>query len=224
MTPIIIGLLLVVLGTVAYIALRNAQDFSDANEVIPGVPTSAPKAWAGAHSPEARLHRRLRDAMTALRANRSLDQPALVEARESIEREALAVDDRLVAAAALPKGVREEPIRQVAGAVEAIEQVVAEVVALRGPGVADTDQALDAVRTRLALVAEARAELDLLGGAGSTGSTGALDGLRRSLDADDAPFAAPDETTSGPSGVTEPEPPRPDEEPGGAPDGGEARQ
>ena len=29
MTTIIIGLLIVVLGTVAYIALRNAQDFSE---------------------------------------------------------------------------------------------------------------------------------------------------------------------------------------------------
>ncbi len=56
-----------IVGVAAYVALRNAQDFSDANEVVPGVPTSAPKAWAGAHTPEARLHRRLRDAVMASR-------------------------------------------------------------------------------------------------------------------------------------------------------------
>jgi hypothetical protein len=182
MTPFIIGLVLIVLATIAYVALRNAQDFSDANEVIPGVPTRAPKAWAGAHSPEARLHRRLRDAMTALRTNRALDEPALVPVRETLEREALAVDDQLVTAAALPKGVRDAPLDRVAAAVDAIEQVVADVVSLRGPGAAGTEQAIEEVRTRLALVAEARAELELLGG--TSGSGDALGQLRRSLEGD----------------------------------------
>jgi len=177
---LLIGLAIVVVGTVAYVALRGAQDFSDANEVIPGHPTQAPKAWAGAHSPEAKLHRRLRDAMTALRANRALDEPALVPVREALEREALAVDDRLVAVAALPKGVRAAPLAQVATAVEAIEQAVADVVGLRGPGAGATEAALAEVRTRLALVEEARAELELLGGA-----TPALEELRRSIEADD---------------------------------------
>ncbi len=179
MTILVVGLIFVVLGTIAYVALRNAQDFSDANELIPGVSTGAPKAWAGAHSPEARLHRRLRDAMTALRANRSLDEPALVEVREALEREALAVDDRLVAAAALPKNVRDEPIRQVAEAVDAVEAAVADIVLLRGPG-ADVQRGLEQVRTRLALVAEARAELE----AGSGSSS--LEQLRRELEVDRA--------------------------------------
>ena len=178
MTTILIGLLLVVIGTVAYVALRNAQDFSDANEIIPGVPTDAPKEWAGAHSVEARLHRRLRDAMTALRANRALDEPAMVQVREALEREALAIDVRLIAAAALPPRVRDEPLRQVAGAVESVEAVVADVVFLRGPERDSTDEAIEQVRTRLALVAEARAELEALGGTPS-----AVEQLRRELDA-----------------------------------------
>lgn len=182
MTILIVGLIFVVLGTIAYVALRNAQDFSDANEIIPGVPTSAPKAWAGAHSPEARLHRRLRDAMTALRANRTLDEPALVEVRETLEREALALDDRLVAAAALPKNVRDEPIRQVGDAVEAIEAAVADIVLLRGPG-ADVQRGIEQVRTRLALVADARAELE-------EGSPSSLEQLRRQLEVDQARRAA----------------------------------
>lgn len=177
MIPIIIGLLLVTAGVIAYIALRNAQDFSDANEIIPGVPTSAPTAWAGAHSPEARLHRRLRDAMTALRANRSLDEPALVGVREALEREALAIDERLVAAAALPKGTRDEPIGQVALAVDAVEATVADIVSRRGPGTAATDDALAEVRARLAAVEEARAELEAIGG------TPSIERLRRELEA-----------------------------------------
>lgn len=170
MIELLVGLAIVVAGTLAYVALRNAQDFSDANEVIPGHPTQAPKAWAGAHSREARLHRRLRDAMTALRANRALDEPALVPVREALEREALAVDDRLVAAAALPKGVRDQPLDQVSRAVEAIERAVADVVAQRAPGATGTEQALADVRARLLAVEQARAELEGLGGAaGPTG-------------------------------------------------------
>lgn len=177
MTVLVIGLVFVVLATLAYVALRNAQDFSDANEIIPGVATNAPKAWAGAHSVEARLHRRLRDAMTALRANRSLDQPALVEVRESLEREALAIDDRLVAAAALPARVRDEPMAQIADAVDAVEQVVADIVALRGPGATETEQAIEQIRIRLALVADARAEL-------AGGESNTLEQLRRQLEVD----------------------------------------
>lgn len=202
MTILIVGLIFVVLGTVAYVALRNAKDFSDANEIIPGVPTSAPKAWAGAHSPEARLHRRLRDAMTALRANRSLDEPALVEVRETLEREALALDDRLVAAAALPKTVREEPIRRVAGAVDAVEAVVADIVLLRGPG-ADVQRGIEQVRTRLALVADARAELEV-------GSPSSLEQLRRQLEVDQARRAAEGAgERSTPAGETASDPPPP---------------
>lgn len=192
MTILIIGILFVVVGTLAYVALRNAQDFSDANEIIPGVATNAPKAWAGAHSVEARLHRRLRDAMTALRANRSLDEPALVEVREALEREALAVDDRLVAAAALPAKVRDEPLRQVGSAVEAIEGIVADIVLLRGPVGDRTEQSIEQVRTRLALVAEARAELDAVGGAST------FEAMRRQLEAEQA--------IADPAAATSPEP------------------
>ncbi|HSP04009.1 MAG TPA: hypothetical protein VLR27_10930 [Acidimicrobiales bacterium] len=202
MTTIIIGLLIVVLGTVAYIALRNAQDFSDANEVIPGVATSAPKEWAGAHSVEARLHRRLRDSMTALRANRSLDEPAMIQVREALEREALAIDEQLVAAAALPQRVRDEPLRQVATAVESVEATVADVVLLRGPERASTEAAIEQVRTRLALVAEARAELDALSG------PSAVEQLRRELDLT-APAPPEQQPTTEPPPATEP----PDEAP-----------
>ena len=181
----LLAILFILGGTLAYVMLRNAQDFSDANEVIPGVPTRAPKEWAGAHSPEARLHRRLRDSMEALRANAALDDPSMVDVRASLEREALAVDDTLVAVAALPKGNRDEPIRRVTEAVERIETAVTSVVLLRGPALDDVEQRIDDVRTRLRLVEEARAELAAL-----DPTTGSLDALRERLEADDDPGTA----------------------------------
>ena len=167
------------LAALGYVALRNAQDFSDANEVVPGVPTRAPKEWAGAHSPEARLHRRLRDSMGALRANAELDDPSMAGVRSALEREALAVDDSLVAVAALPKSQRPPRLQQVNGAVEAIEEAVAGVVALRGPALGDVQRGIDDVRTRMRLVAEARAELAALDPTADT-----LDELRRRMEHD----------------------------------------
>ena len=167
------------LATLGYVALRNAQDYSDANEVVPGVPTRAPKQWAGAHSPEARLHRRLRDSMSALRANAELDDPSLADVRAGLEREALAIDDSLVAVAALPKPQRAPRLPQITDAVEAIEEVVASVVALRGPALGDVQRGIEDVRTRMRLVAEARAELAAL-----DPTSESLDELRRRMEDD----------------------------------------
>ena len=151
---------LVAAFVVGYVALRNAQDFSDANEIVPGVPTNAPKGWAGAHSPEARMHRRLRDAVAALQSNASLDAPDMVAIRADIEAQALAVDERLIAAAALSKAHREEPLRQIEDAVQSVEAAVASVVDLRGPSMGSIEQGLDDVRARLRHVEEAHAELE----------------------------------------------------------------
>lgn len=191
MNVVLIGLLFVVVGTVAYWALRNAQDFSDANEVIPGVPTNAPKEWAGAHSPEARLHRRLRDAMTGLRVNRSLDASELTDVREALERAALEVDDRLVAVAALPARHKDTQLPSVQTAVEAIEDAVAEMVALRGPGVTDLTTGIEQARTRLTLVEDARRELEGLG-AGSHLDGTALRDLRAGIEGASDAGSGPD--------------------------------
>ena len=175
----IFAILFVAAGALAYVMLRNAQDFSDANEIIPGVRTNAPKEWAGAHSPEARLHRRLRDSMELLRSNASLDDPSLADVRTSLEREALAVDEHLVAVAGLPKQHRAPPLDQVTKAVDAIETTVSSVVLLRGPAIEETEARISDVHTRLRLVQEARAEL-----AGLDPAPGSLGDLRAQLDAE----------------------------------------
>ena len=174
-----------IVAAVAYAALRNAQDFSDANEIIPGTPTRAPKAWAGAHSQEARLHRRLRDAMVVLRENASLDDPSLASARSALEREALAIDDALVGIAALPKQHREARMPDVASAVEAVEEAVADVVAMRGPALRDARAGVADVQARLALIVAAREELAAL----APGAT-SFDALKEGLEAQ-APSVTP---------------------------------
>lgn len=177
----IIAIGIAVVAVVAYVALRNAQDFSDANEVVPGVKTNAPKGWAGAHSPEARMHRRLRDAVAALQANASLDDPAMAPVRSSIEEQAIGVDERLIAAAALSKQHREEPLRQIDKAVHAIESAVAGVVELRGPSMGAIDQGLEDVRARMLNVEAARAELEAL----SQPSSSTFDAIREHIESDE---------------------------------------
>jgi hypothetical protein len=79
----------------------------------------------------------------------------------ALERQALAVDDRLVAVAALAAPRRAAPLTQVAAAVDAVEAAVATLAtAGAGDGAAALDAAVAEVGQRLAFLAEARAELD----------------------------------------------------------------
>lgn len=145
---------------VGLLATGVARSRRRANEVVPGVPTTAPVAWAGAHTPEAKLHRRLRDAVRSLRAQG--DSPAVVEHRTALEQAAVDLDAHLVAVAALPSRVRDEPLARVAAAVAALEETAA-AVALRGgdPLAASAGAAVvDEVAERLRLLDAARAELD----------------------------------------------------------------
>ena len=130
--------------------------YAKSNEVVPGTASRAPAAWAGDHSPEARLHRRLRDAVVALRANPALEDAWALDSRVSLEQHALAVDEHLVAVAALPARVRDEPLATVAAAVDAVEAAVASL-ATAGPTLtqrAGLDQAMAQVEARVAMLAE----------------------------------------------------------------------
>jgi hypothetical protein len=129
----IVDVLLVLLvaglgGFVIALAVRSRRDFAAQNQVVPGVDSPAPASWAGAHSPEAVLHRRLRDAVVALRADERLNRLGLADPRQRIEREALAIDHRLVAAAALPPPHRRAAIDRCEPLVASLEATVAELV------------------------------------------------------------------------------------------------
>ncbi len=149
-------LLLVVVSAVvaAIVVARNGKRrFAADNQVLPGTATTAPAEWAGAHTAEARLHRRLRDAMAALRANPAMEDAWMLEARVALEQHALAVDERLIAVAALPERLRAEPLGTVAAAVDAVEGAVASFVT--GPAQRDgLDRAMTEVADRVALLQE----------------------------------------------------------------------
>ncbi|MBX3286938.1 MAG: hypothetical protein KF703_16440 [Actinobacteria bacterium] len=146
------------------LAVRNKRAYTKSNELIPGTRSVAPASWAGSHDPEARLHRRLVAALAALRANQAFDHDGtLLDIRVELEQQAVEVDQQLVATAALPMHLRTEPLGRLTAAVESLEQAVAD---LAGSSAADTSarlsRALDDVRARTGLVAQARAALDEL--------------------------------------------------------------
>lgn len=166
------GLELLALGAVGVVAVLGAvaaavaRDRRRRNQVVPGTDTGAPLAWAGAHTPEARLHRRLRDAVTAVRAIADPDG-SLLSARVEIERAAVEVDRHLVALSAMHERERAGRIGTASSAVAAIESAAASladiggagrnVIARSGPG---RLQAVEEATTRVDLLREAVAELD----------------------------------------------------------------
>lgn len=153
-----------VIAGAAAIAFRSKRSFVESNEIVPGTATRAPTSWAGAHSPEAKLHRRLRDAVLAVRAEPTLTDPGSPGSRAILEQAALDIDDRLIAAAALPATHRDAAIGAVEPAVVALEDAIAKLAAPAGAATSQQalDDAIGAVQSRLIALAEARAELDQL--------------------------------------------------------------
>lgn len=151
--------LVVVVLTVVLLALVSRRSTAKANEVVPGVATNAPPAWARAHSPEAKLHRRLRDAVATLRALPDADGLG-VHRRASAERAALAIDEHLVVVSLLPAAQRAEPMAQL---VEQTARLEAAIAALAHGSVGEggrAEAALAELDDSLRHLADARAELD----------------------------------------------------------------
>ncbi|CAN5764691.1 hypothetical protein BH24ACT4_BH24ACT4_24460 [soil metagenome] len=190
-----------VVGGLAWGTLRTVQRQQErlaaSNVVVPGMPTSAPVAWAGSHDPEARLHRRLRDAMTALRSAPAAMDGAGLDLRVELEQQALALDDALVAVAAALVAHRSQPLERITGAVEQLEQAVADVAAASADAAASRLEAVVAdVHRQQVTLEEIRAQLD----APST-----LDTLAAAPETTVAPAAA---APSGPAGPLSPPSPR----------------
>src|SRR3954454_9310625 len=97
MTVVVVLVLFVAAVVVAATVVVRGQkkSYAQANEVVPGRATKAPAEWAGAHTPEARMHRRLRDAVDALRANPAMEDAYMLAPRVSLRRQAGAVSGRL---------------------------------------------------------------------------------------------------------------------------------
>ncbi|MCU1356641.1 MAG: hypothetical protein JWM89_2059 [Acidimicrobiales bacterium] len=158
---VVIVALVAVAGAVI-LAVRSKQDYDAGNVSVPGRSGAVPESWGGSHAPEALLHRRLVAAMEALRANQSFDDDGgLLDLRVELEQQAIALDERLVAAAALPEALRAEPMAQAADATDRIEHAVAELAGrIAADAIPALQAALDEIRERTALVGEARNDLD----------------------------------------------------------------
>ncbi len=138
------------------LAVSARRKYAAANQIVPGSPSAAPAEWAGDHSPQAKLHRRLVAATAAARAsNTSATALATVQAT------ALAIDDRLIAAAALPAAHREAAVAQVAPFVEQLEATVAQLGSITA-GADSVDARLIETQRCITALEEAHSELDAL--------------------------------------------------------------
>ena len=150
---LVLALVVIVGGIVAIGAVALAHQrrrIAAENQVVPGTATRAPTAWARSHDPEARLHRRLRDAMTALRAVTAYDTAATVTLRADLEQSALALDDHLVAISMLHSDARTAQLAQAERAVAAVEAGVADyATAATQPDLRALEADLAGVRERL---------------------------------------------------------------------------
>ena len=156
---ILVVLAIAAAAAIALGAARVRRSAEQANEVVPGTPTRAPTGWAGAHTPEAVLHRRLRSVVEAARAQGGSGSEAV---RQAVERGALEIDERLIAAAALPEPHRADAIAAIAPSVAALENAVSGAGHPGAAAPAELEAAMQDVQNRLDAIAQARAEVDQL--------------------------------------------------------------
>lgn len=151
-----------IVGFGVALSVRSKQEFAEQNQVVPGRPSPAPANWAGAHTREAKLHRRLGDAVKGAHENPRFVELGLAPQMAQIDAQALAIDERLVAAAALPEPHKNSALDAIEAHVVEFEQTIADLV--MGVSVSDSrellEQAVSAADIRLQALAQARAEVE----------------------------------------------------------------
>lgn len=161
-TALLVLAVAALVGSGVALAVRSKREFGEQNQVVPGRPSPAPASWAGAHSREAKLHRRLGDAVRGAHANPRFVELGLAAQMRTIDAEAMAIDERLVAAAALPAAHRDAAIDPLEANVVQLEAAIADMVT--SISVADSKQQLEAAVSaadlKLQALAEARVEVE----------------------------------------------------------------
>lgn len=119
--------LLVVIGcgvafTVA-LAKRSKAQLAAGAEPLPGMPTGAPREWAGQHTPEAKMHRRLVGLAQTLAAL-PLGDAGAIERQVAAQHRIHELDRRLIALAAAPDSARREAVAGMEPEVTAAEAEV----------------------------------------------------------------------------------------------------
>lgn len=131
MTVLLILVLLVVLGAGGFavaLAVNGKRGYDKQGQIVPGEKSGAPAHWAGDHSPEAKIHRRLGELVRGLRSTEMPDDVRLLDARVTVEQQAVAIDKLLIAVAALPKGEkRSARIAEISATVEQLIETAADV-------------------------------------------------------------------------------------------------
>lgn len=149
--------------TVAVVGLvhrKQQRALTRNNELLPGHPTRAPRSWAVSHDPEARLHRRLRDAMAALHAVNAMDTGSTVVLRADLEQTAIQLDDQLVAVAQLAPPQRRELLETLTTTVESVEAAVGRYAAAAAmPDTSALDADVATVRRQLDATRDLRRRL-----------------------------------------------------------------
>lgn len=130
---VFLAVTLVVGGVVFAVALaKRSQGQLTANaEVLPGMPTGAPKEWAGQHTPEAKMHRRLIGLAQTV-AGLPLGDAAKIERQVAVQHRIQELDRRLIALAVFPDAARRESVTGMEPEVTSVEGEVAALAAAPG--------------------------------------------------------------------------------------------
>jgi hypothetical protein len=126
---VVLGILVVgvVVGAVVFYAValarRSKAQLAAGVESVPGMPTGAPAEWAGSHSPEAKMHRRLTGLARTLAAL-PLGDAASIERRTATEQRIQSLDRRLIALAGAPDATRRDAVSALSAEVDAAETEV----------------------------------------------------------------------------------------------------
>lgn len=161
-TGIVMALIVIAAAVMTGIVVLNARQqrsLTRANQVAPDRLTRAPRSWAVAHEPEAKIHRRLRDAMAALRAVEGVETGASLVLRVNLEQGALDLDEHLVAASRLPPAARAAQLQTITAVVECIERGVSHYVAATMPDAAALQADLTAAQQQLDAADDLRRQL-----------------------------------------------------------------
>jgi hypothetical protein len=128
-TVIVVIIVIVLLGAVGFavaLAGKGKRRAKEALGLSPALAKDVPREWAGAHSPEARMHRRLAAAAKSL-SGQPMGDAVEIEKRVTVEQQILQLDEQLVAAAAVPGPKKTQLLAEIEPLVAAVESTVADV-------------------------------------------------------------------------------------------------
>lgn len=122
-------------GVVFAVALakRSKGQLTANAEALPGMPTGAPPEWAGQHTPEAKMHRRLVGLAQTLAAL-PLGDATAIERQVTVQHTIQELDRRLISLAVAPEPVRRDAVADLESEVADAEAEVGKLAT--GPGLA----------------------------------------------------------------------------------------